>query len=293
MAKNQVTKVQGISINYHKIEGEDYINLTDIAKSEESVRPEVPVQSWVKSVKTISFLYAWEKKNNPAFKHSETPLFKGYKEFSAEFLRNKKTSVTKWVTYTNAKGLKVVRGKYGGTFAHRDIAFHFANWLNVDFYLYMIEEFQRLQLAEFKNLGDPFDVKRNLTAGNHTLLMASILTQIDERNLTHPQPYKSRLHFASEVDMINEIVFGLTAQEWRRQNADKPADRNMRDYASILEATLYANLEVIDTMLLQWGCHKDERKDLLQQTYDFMFNVLRRAKPIQRMQEGHDKKLEE
>lgn len=293
MAKNKVTKVQGITINYHKVEGEEFINLTDIARSEESKRPEVPVQSWVKSVKTIAFLYSWEKKNNPDFKHKETSVFKGYEVFSAEFLRNKKTTVSKWIGYTNAKGLRVIRGKYGGTFAHRDIAFHFANWLNVDFYLYMIEEFQRLQLEEYRRLGDPFDVKRNLTAGNHTLLMASILTQIDERLLTHPQPYKSRLHFASEVDMINEIVFGMTAQEWRRQNTDKPADRNMRDYATILQITLYSNLEAVDAMLIQWGCDKEQRKDLLKQTYDFMFNILRRAKPLERMQGDQDKSLEE
>lgn len=292
MAKSKITKVQGVTISYHKIDGQDYINLTDIAKSEEAKRPEVPVQAWIKSAKTIGFLYAWEKKNNSDFVYKENTVFKGYEVFSAEYLQSKKTSVTKWVTYTNARGLRVLRGKYGGTFAHKDIAFHFANWLNVDFYLYMIEEFQRLQLQEIKELGDPTDVKRNLVAGNHTLLMASILTQIDERNLMSPQPYKSRLHFASEVDMINEVVFGMTAKEWRMQNTDKPTDKNMRDYATILESTLYSNLEAVDAMLIQWGCDKEQRKELLKETHDFMFNILRRAKPVKRMQEGLDNKLE-
>ena len=293
MSKLKVVKVQGISINYHRIEGEDYINLTDIARSKDAKRSELPIQNWINTNKTIAFLLVWEKKNNPDFKHVQTPVFKGYEKFSGEMLAGKKTTVTKWRTFTNAKGVKVIRGRYGGTFAHRDIAFHFANWLDAEFYLYMIEEFQRLQVQEFQQLGDPFDVKRNLTAGNHTLLMASILTQIDERLLTHPQPYKSRLHFASEVDLINEIVFGMTAQEWRRNNTDKPSDRNMRDYATILEITLYSNLEVVDAMLIQWGCEKEERKDLLKQTYDFMFNILKRAKPMKRMQEGQDNKLEE
>lgn len=291
MAKKKTTQVQGVEISYHLIDDDEYINLTDIARYKDDSRPELPLQTWINTNKTIEFLLAWEEKHNPDFKHGESPVFKGYKDFAAEMVAGKKTSASKWISYTNAKGLRVIRGKYGGTFAHRNIAFHFASWVNASFYLYVVEEFERLKKEEYRRLGDPFDNKRHLTAGNHSLLVASLLSQTDERLLTHPQPYKGRLPFASEVDMLNKIVFGMTASEWRLQNADKPADRNMRDYASILDLIIYQNLESIDAMLLQWGCEKKDREELLQQTYDFQYPILKRAKTIQKMQQMHDTRM--
>lgn len=291
MSTRKITKIEGIEITYHSLEGEEYINLTDIARYKESKRPEIPVQTWINNNKTIEFLLVWERKNNPDFKHSESPVFKGYKNFAAEMVAGQKTSATKWITYTNARGIRVVRGKYGGTFAHRNIAFHFANWMSAEFYLHLIEEFGRLKKEEYARLGDPFENKRFLTAGNHSLLAASILTQMDEKLLMSPQPYKSRLPFASEIDMINEIVFGSTAKAWRANNPDKPSGRSMRDYASILELVIYQNLEVVDAMLIQWGCDKEERKALLQETYEFQYPVLKRSKTIKKMQEIHDNRM--
>lgn len=291
MAKRQITRVQDIDISYQQVEGEEYINLTDIARFKDTERPEVPLQTWVNNNKTIEFLLAWEEKNNPDFKHSESTVFKGYVNFAAEMVAGKRTSLSKWIKYTNAKGVIVTRGKYGGTFAHRNIAFHFASYLNAAFYLHIIEEFERLKQEEYLRLGDPFMNKRHLTAGNHSLLVASILTQIDERLLTHPQPYKSRLPFAAEIDMINQIVFGQTAKEWRANHPDKPTNRNQRDYASILDLVIYQNLEVVDAMLLQWDCSKEERQRLLQETYDFQYPILKNAKTIKRMQELHDDRL--
>ncbi|MFK7934834.1 MAG: KilA-N domain-containing protein [Saprospiraceae bacterium] len=291
MAKRQIAQVQDFPISYHRVEGEEYINLTDIAKVKNSNRPELPLQSWLNNNKTIEFLLAWEEKNNADFKHGESTVFKGYVNFAAEMVAGKKISVSKWIKYTNANGLLVERGKYGGTFAHRNIAFHFAAYLNAAFYLHIIEEFERLKKEEYLRLGDPFYNKRHLTAGNHSLLVASILTQVDERLLTHPQPYKSRLPFAAEIDMINKIVFGQTAREWRATNADKPTNRNQRDYATILDLVIYQNLEVVDTMLLQWDCSMDERERLLQETYDFQYPILKNSKTIRRMQELHNAQL--
>lgn len=291
MAKTKKTAVQGIDISYHTIEGEEYINLTDIARYKDNERPELPMQGWMNTMKTIEFLLAWEEKNNPDFKHGESTVFKGYVNFAAEMVAGKKTSATKWVEYTNAKGLLVVRGRFGGTFAHKNIAFHFASWVNAKFHLYMIEEFERLKKDEYLQLGDPFRNKRHLTAGNHALLVASIITQMDERLLTHPQPYKSRLPIAKEVDMINEIIFGMTAAEWRRENTDKPSDRNWRDYAPIADLVMMNNLEVIDSMLLQWDCSLEDRRELLQQTYDFQYPILKKANSIQKMQQLHDAKM--
>lgn len=293
MSKRKLAKVQGLEISYQSIGDEPYINLTDIARYKNSNRPEIPVQRWIGANKTIEFLLAWENKNNPEFKHTENHVFKGYEKFAAEMVSGKNTSVTKWVSFTNAIGLKVIRGKYGGTFAHKHIAFHFASWVNADFYLYVVEEFDRLKKEEMLLLGDPFNQKRHLAAGNHALLASAILTQMDERLLSHPQPYKSRLPFASEADMLNQIVFGMTAQEWREKNTDKPTDRNIRDYASIVDLVVLNNLEFLTAMLLNWDCDKEEREKLLQEAYDFQYPILKRSKTIKKMQALSNKLLEE
>jgi hypothetical protein len=130
-----------------------------------------------------------------------------------------------------------------------------------------------------------------ILSGNHALLASAILTHMDERLLTHPQPYKSRLLFASESDLLNTIVFGQTAQEWRAKNTDKPADRNIRDYASIIDLVVLNNLEFLDAMLLQWDCDKAEREALLQEAYDFQYPILKRSKTIKKMQQLADRLL--
>ena len=137
-------------------------------------------------------------------------------------------------------------------------------------------------------LGDPLNIKRHLTSGNYSLLVTALVGQMDERLLTHPQPYKSRLPFASEADMINKIVFGNTAKEWRLHNTDKPADRNQRDYASVLELTVLNNLEFLDSMLLQWDCSKEDRQNILQEAYDFQYPILKKSKTIKRLQKLAD-----
>ena len=140
-------------------------------------------------------------------------------------------------------------GRYGGTYAHTDIALNFCYWLSPEFQVYLMEEFQRLKAEEQVRLGDPFNIKRYLASGNYSLLVAAILSQTDERLLTHPQPYKKRLPFASESDMLNKIVFGNTAKEWELQNTDIPIGRNQRDYASVLDLVILNNLEFLDAML--------------------------------------------
>ncbi len=293
MSKRKVTKVKGLDITYHSHDEEPFINLTDIARYVNPKRPEIPVQRWMNSEKTLGFLLAWEKKNNADFKHTENHVFKGYEKFAAEWVAGKAASVTRWVTYTNAIGLKVIRGKYGGTFAHKHIAFHFASWADPEFYVYVVEEFDRLKKEELIRLGDPFNQKRHLAAGNHALLASAILTQMDERLLSHPQPYKSRLPFASEADMLNKIVFGMTAQDWRQKNTDKPADRNIRDYASIVDLVVLNNLEFLTAMLLNWDCDKEEREKLLQEAYDFQYPILKRSKTIKKMQQLSNNLLED
>ncbi|MEM1120107.1 MAG: hypothetical protein AAGJ18_06630, partial [Bacteroidota bacterium] len=135
-------------------------------------------------------------------------------------------------------------------------------------------------------IGDPFNIKRFLTSGNYSLLVSSVLSGVDERLLTHPQPYKKRLPFAAEADMINEIVFGQTAKQWKANNPDKPKDRNQRDYASVLDLTILNNLEFLDAMLIQWDVLDiNERRQFLKEAYDFQYPILKRSQTIKKLQQ--------
>ena len=286
MPNQKKIKYKDIFIRVINVEGEEYFCITDMAK-EKGERADAIIQGWMTNKSTFNFLGAWESQfHTTTFKSIESNGFKGFENLLME---STTTSFilypSKWIKYTNAKGIISKKGRYGGTYAHTDIAFDFAGWINANFKVFLISEFRRLKQEEQLRLGDPFASKRNLAAGNHSLLMAAIFSQVDERLLTHPQPYKSRLPFASEVDMINKIVFGNTAKEWRLHNTDKPKDRNQRDYATVIDLVILNNLEFLDAMLLQWDCEKEERQSLLQQAYDFQYPILKRSKTIKRMQE--------
>jgi len=282
--------VNGLIIRLSKVAEEHYLNITDLARKR-SERPAKTIENWMHSRSTLGFLKVWEQMNNPNFKVLQEQDFKGWEQVEREFISNSFSMYpSKWLAYTNAIGFKVKRGKYGGTWAHEDIALEFASWLSPEFKVYLITEFKRLKTAENLRLGDPFNVKRFLTSGNYSLLVSSILSQVDERLLTHPQPYKSRLPFAAEADMINKIVFGNTSKEWRLHNTDKPIDRNQRDYASVLELTVLNNLEFLAALLIQWDVEDiEERKNILQNTYDYMYPILKRNRTIQKLQALSDK----
>jgi hypothetical protein len=261
----------------------NYISLTDIAKKSDT-EAKVLIISWLKNRNTQEFLETWERLHNPDF-------LKGHQmvTFRDTYLQNRNVlTPQKWIAETNAIGLISKSGRGGGTWAHSDIALNFCYWLSPAFQVFMIKEFQRLKAEEQLRLGDPFNIKRYLVSGNYSLLVTAILAQTDERLLTHPQPYKGRLPLASESDMLNKIVFGNTAKEWELQNTDKPANRNQRDYASILDLVILNNLEFLDAMLLQWDLEKDERQSILQEAYDFQYPVLKRSKTVAKIQELAD-----
>lgn len=195
-----------------------------------------------------------------------------------------------YIKQTGAIGITASAGRYGGTYAHSDIALEFCGWLSPEFKVYVQKEFQRLKAEEQMRLGDPFNIKRFLTTGSYSILVTSLLSNMDERLLTHPQPYKKRLPIAAEADMINEIIFGQTAKQWRFNNTDKPSDRNQRDYASILDLTILNHLEFLDALLIQWDVDElEERKNILQNTFDFIYPILKRSKTIKKLQDIADK----
>jgi len=284
MAKRKLT-VEGLVIAVNK---DGYVCLTDIAKRSSDEVPAQLIKGWLRNQNTISYLLAWEKLHNPNFKMGQMTHFRNY----AATNRNK-MSAKIYIEQTGAIGITATAGRFGGTYAHSDIALEFCGWLSPEFKVYVQKEFQRLKAEEQLRLGDPFNIKRFLTSGNYSLLVTSILSQVDERLLTHPQPYKKRLPFAAEADMINKIVFGNTSKEWRLHNADKPMNRNQRDYASVLDLTVLNNLEFLDAMLIQWDVIElEERKSILQTTYDFMYPILKRSKTIKKLQslaDNHEK----
>lgn len=281
MTKQKII-VDGTAIRINK---DGYISLTDIAKRTVSdAEPIVALRSWLKNSNTLLFLETWEKRKNEDFKLNRMVQFR----MNAADNRNYATP-KKYILETGAIGIVSKSGRHGGTFAHSDIALNFCYWLSPEFQVYLMEEFQRLKAEEQLRLGDPFNIKRHLTSGNYSLMVSALLSQTDERLLTHPQPYKSRLPLASESDMLNQIVFGATAKDWRQRNTDKPVGRNQRDYATVLDLTILNNLEFLDSMLLQWDCSKEERENILKEAYDFQYPILKRSKTIQKIQELADR----
>lgn len=268
-----------------KINADGYVSLTDIAKRNiDGAEPITALRAWLKNSSTLLFLQTWESKKNSSFKLNQMVQFR----MKAADNRNYATP-QKYIEETGAIGIVSKSGRYGGTYAHSDIALNFCYWLSPEFQVYLMEEFQRLKADEQLKLGDPFNIKRHLTSGNYSLLVSAIIGQMDERLLTHPQPYKNRLPIAHESDMLNKIVFGITAKEWRERNTDKPIGRNQRDYANLLDLVVLNNLEFLDAMLLQWDCDKEERKNFLQEAYDFQYPILKRSKTIKRLQDLADK----
>jgi len=283
MAKQNKLTVGGIEIKYYQQNEEDFFSLTDIAKKYNE-RTDQIISNWLRRRMTVDFLGTWETFHNANF----NPLnFEGIRNQTgtATFV----LSVSDWVEQTEAIGIRAKAGRYGGTYAHKDIALEFLSYLDPSFKLYVLKEFQRLKEEEQMRLGDPFNIKRYLTTGNYSLLVAAVLSQTDERLLTHPQPYKGRLPFASESDMLNKIVFGKTAKEWRKQNTDKPIDRNQRDYAKIVDLVILNNLEFLDAMLLNWEIDKKERENILKDAYKFQYPILNRSKTLEKIQTLADK----
>ena len=280
-------KFSGAIVKLVKINQEDYVSLNQIVASGNFSAPSERIKRWLRSNATIKYLAEWEYLHNQDFNSV------GFNRIKNDLFEDSFTvTPTRWVSLTNAKGIiPGKRGRYSkGAFAHIDIALHFAGFLSPAFQLYMLKEFRRLKQEEQIRLGDPFNIKRFLTAGSYSLLVNSLLSKIDERLLTHPQPYKKRLPFAAEADMINQIIFGQSAKQWRSNNPNAPINRNQRDFASVLELVVLNCLEVIDAMLIQWDVIEiKERQKILQETYDFINPILKRSKTIQDLQHLADR----
>ena len=232
--------VKDKEITIVQINEDDYISLTDIAKIKNDGDTNMVIASWIRRVDTIEFLKLWELINNENFKPTD---FEGFKSKPGQ---NAFTiSPKKWIELTNAIGLKVKSGRYnGGTYAHKDIALEFASWISAEVKLYIIKEFQRLKIQETNKL--EWQGKRILTKLNYIIHTDAVNKHLITINLTTEQ--KNEI-YASEADILNVALFGMTAKQWRTANPNK--EGNIRDYASTIELAILSNLEFYNSKLIE------------------------------------------
>ncbi len=242
-------KVNGNEINLISFQEQDYISLTDMANSKvgESRAADI-IKNWIRTRYTLEFLGTWEQINNPEFKVVEFDHFKTQAGLPSFVL-----SISEWIDKTNAKGIIVKKGKYGGTYAHKDIAFEFGSAVSVPFKLYLITEFQRLKEDEYKKVS--WSAKRELAKINYFIHTNAIKQNLIPDKLSKKQIFKI---YASEADVLNVALFGITAKEWRDSNPN--LDGNIRDYANVNELICLINLENINAVLIN---EKISQKDRL------------------------------
>ena len=277
--KNRIINVQDVAISISQQELDDYICITDIAKAKsDSARAADVVRNWLRNRSTLEYLSVWEQIYNPQFKVFESEHFKkqvGLLTFTP--------SVSEWINKTNAIGLYVKRGKYGGTYAHKDIAFEFASAISPVFKLYLIKEFQRLKEEENNLEKSEWNAKRFLTKNNYL-----IQTDAVKKYLIPQMNYRENpqwLAYAEEADILNVALFGFTAKAWREANPELAKKNCVRDYATINELTVLSNLESHNAQMIKEGKKKEERFKILQEIAEYQLNVLNTAEQIKMIED--------
>jgi hypothetical protein len=249
MSKSQKIIVKGSEISVLHIEKEDYISLTDIARHKDEVHTDDIIKNWLRNRNTIELLGFWEQLYNPDFKPVE---FDGFRKQAG--LNSFTMTPKKWIETTNAIGIISKSGRYGGTFAHKDIAFEFASWISIEFKLYFIKEFQRLKADENDRLKLEWNFQRTLAKVNYHIHTDAIRENLIPAELTKLQ---INYVYASEADMLNVALFGLTAQEWHNKNPN--AEGNIRDQATIEQLVVLSNMESINAVLIHQSLLQSER----------------------------------
>ena len=251
--KNTKIAVKGTKVTVIKNIEQDYISLTDIAKHKNADRPDDLIRNWLRNRNTIEFLGIWEQLNNTNFNPVE---FDGFRKQAG--LNSFTLTPKQWIEKTEAIGIISKAGRYGGTYAHKDIAFEFASWISVEFKLYLIKEFQRLKETEQGKL--EWDVKRQLTKINYRIHTDAVKENLIPENLT---PKQTSIIYANEADVLNMALFGKTAKQWREENLDKKG--NIRDYANVSQLVCLVNLENLNAVFINEGLPQSERLKKLNQ----------------------------
>ncbi|MBE0428096.1 MAG: KilA-N domain-containing protein [Nitrospirae bacterium] len=241
--KKITIEVQGTAIAIVSQKDEDYISLTDIAKYRNKQEPFAIINNWMRSRSTIEFLGLWEKLSNPDFKPLE------FERFRSEAGNNYFVlSPQRWIESTNAIGFISKSGRYGGTYAHKDIAFEFASWMSSEFKLYLIKEFQRLKEDENRRLSLTWNLNRTISRLNYRIHTDAIKAHLIPSLVT---PEQAAITYANEADLLNVALFGQTARQWR--DANPGLDGNMRDYAGIEQLLVLANIEGMNAEFIRMG----------------------------------------
>ena len=258
---------------------EDYISLTDMARHKNPIAPKDVVKNWLRLRSTIDFLGLWEELNNPNFKGVEFDSFKSHAGENAFTL-----SPQQWVKATNAIGIVSKSGRYGGgTYAHKDIAFEFASWLSPEFKLYIIKDYQRLKEDEGHRLALDWNVKRILAKANYRLHTDAIKMNLIPPELPRVQ---QGYVYADEADVLNVALFGKTAKQWKQENPGTKG--NMRDFASIEQLLVLANLENINALLIEQGIPQQERLEKLHATALYQIETITDSKSARVLNTMHD-----
>jgi len=231
-----VLTVQEREIAIIKVDDEDYISLTDMLQAKDG---DFFISDWLRNRNTVEYLGIWEKIHNPKFNYGEFATIT-----TKAGLNSYKLSVKQWVKQTNAIGLVAKAGRYGGTYAHKDIAFEFGMWISAEFKIYLIKEFQRLKEQEYKQLG--WDIRRNLSKINYKIHTDAIKENLIPKELT---PKQVNYVYASEADILNVALFGMTASQWRDQHQNIKG--NIRDQANMSQLVCLANLEVLNAHFIE------------------------------------------
>ena len=237
-------KVQDTEVTITRINGEDYICLTDMIRAKDG---DFFVTDWLRNRNTLEYIGIWEKVYNPNFNCGEFAIIK-----SQAGLNRFKISVKEFVERTNAISLQAKAGRYGGTYAHKDIAFEFAMWISPEFKIYIVKEFQRLKEEEQRQIG--WSARRELSKINYRIHTDSIKRNIIPEEVT---PQQASIIYAHEADVLNVAMFGMTAKQWREANPDKKG--NIRDYATINEIICLSNMENLNALFIDQGLPQDER----------------------------------
>ena len=254
--KISILKVKGIDIAVAKVNEKDFISLTDMIKAKDG---DFFISDWLRNRNTLEYLAAWESLNNPNFNYGEFAIIK-----DKSGLNNFKISVKDWVERTNAIGITAKAGRYGGTYAHTDIAFNFGMWISPMFQLYIVKEYQRLKEIESNQYNLEWNVKRLLSKANYR-----ISTDAIDKYMIPKLSFSQRKEwiYSDEADLLNIVMFGCTAKQWREANPERALKgENLRDVASINDLAILSNLESLNATLVKNGLPKKERAKILIET---------------------------
>jgi KilA-N domain len=254
-SKKSTIEVQGTAITILSRKEEDYLCLTDIARYKNTERTDDLVRNWLRNRNTIEFLGVWERLNNPGFNPVE---FDGIRMQAG--LNSFALTPKQWIEKTRAVGIVSQAGRYGGTYAHKDIALEFASWVSVEFKLYLIKEFQRLKNDENRRLSLAWNLNRTLSKLNYRIHTDAIKAHLIPPEIT---PAQAAITYATEADVLNVALFGQTAKHWRDANPN--LDGNMREYATVEQLLVLANIEGMNAEFIHMGLPQGERLKRLNQ----------------------------